>query len=112
MIPKDDFTVTINADDSEYVDLCAINPSLGLVISTEHGFGTEVEDAVWIGQAIEGQLKVSASNATQCAKDIWISPVIDKDRKFVYFSRPKDWPHQIYHTFSSQTWPLLHQYQS
>jgi hypothetical protein len=94
MIPKDDFTVTINAHDTESIDLCAmsINPKGKLIITTENGYRKRIEDGYSYTKQITGQLKVSASNAKQCVKKIWISPVLDHEKKYVYLSRPENWP--------------------
>jgi len=95
LIPKGDFTVTINADDTESIDLCAINPKGVLLITTSesgYGKGKIGEVGSTYPRQITGQLKVSASNAKQCVKKIWISTVLDRKAKFVYFSKPEDWP--------------------
>ena len=62
-------------------------------MTTQRGYGKKPDDAMdpyRIGT--EGQLKVSVSNAKQCVKNIWISPTKDSQGRFVYFSKPEDWP--------------------
>jgi hypothetical protein len=89
MIPKNDFTVTINAHDTELIGLCALHPKAGLLFTTEHGYGKKPKDAMGQYRRIVGQLKVSASNAEQSVRDIWISSTKDSGGKFVYFSKPE-----------------------
>jgi hypothetical protein len=86
MIPKDDFTVTINANDVEYIDLCAISQDQNRVLTTEHGYGDLPGEARKLENGnIDCYLKVSASNAKQCVKGIRISNIPDSQGKFIYF---------------------------
>jgi hypothetical protein len=88
MIPKDDFTVTINANDVEYIDLCALGQDQNRILTTEHGYGDLPDEARKLEDGNkEGHLKVSASNAKQCVRSIRISDVPDSQGKFVYLNK-------------------------
>jgi hypothetical protein len=99
MIPKEDFTVTINADDIEYIDLCMIpvkprNSREGTryFTSIRAGFPLEADyREKMIGGLgtglIEAKLKVSAKNAKQCIQNIWITDVINIENKIVFFKK-------------------------
>jgi hypothetical protein len=84
MDPEDDFTVTINAGDSEYIDLCVANPEEGFALSTRHGF----EKIIYQMEGVTaGQIKVTTSNTKQCVRKIWINI-----EGRVSFSRKYAWP--------------------
>lgn len=65
MIPYQDCTVTINAHDVEYLDLCAISEDdTNRVCTTERGYGDYVHSGRRLnGSVIDAKLKVSAKNA-------------------------------------------------
>ena len=47
LIPKEDLTVTLNAHDTEYVDLCAfgiVSNSVTRIFTTERGYGKQQSD--------------------------------------------------------------------
>jgi hypothetical protein len=92
MIPKEDFAVTINANDSEYIDLGVFAKDGNLILSTERGY--KEPRKIRTGGAVEGQLKVSASNAKQCVKNIWIINTRDF-RQGVHFSKPEGFPSEV-----------------
>jgi hypothetical protein len=85
MIPEQDCTVTINAHDVEYIDLCAISEdNTNRVCTTERGYGDHVDSGRRLnGGLIDAKLKVSAKNAKQCVKSIRISNVRDAQNKIV-----------------------------
>ena len=85
MIPEQDCTVTINAHDVEYIDLCAISEdNTNRVCTTERGYGGYVDTGRHLnGGVIDAKLKVSATNAKQCVKSIRISNVPDAENKIV-----------------------------
>jgi hypothetical protein len=92
VLPKDDFTVTINAHDSEYIDLCAISEEVTnegrriRFVTTERGYGTSQQYGRALPQGtIEAVLKVSAKNARGCIKKIWISDIPNEQFKIIYF---------------------------
>ncbi len=88
MIPKQDCTVTINADDVEYLDLCAISEDgTVLVFTTERGYGDYVDSGRRFNvDVIDAKLKVSAKNAKQCVKSIRIFNLRDTQDKIVRFT--------------------------
>lgn len=94
MLPKDDFSVTINAHDSEYVDLCAISEYSNnegqrrRFLTTERGYGKSQQH----GRAMElgimpAVLKISSSNAKGSVKKIWISDTPNEHSKIVHFKQ-------------------------
>jgi hypothetical protein len=88
MIPKQDSTVTINADDVEYLDLCAISEDgTDRVFTTEGGYGEYVDSGRHLNEGIiDAKLKVSAKNAKQCVKSIRILNQPDSQNKIVRFT--------------------------
>jgi hypothetical protein len=95
MIPKGDYTVTINADDSEYIDLCAVGKSsikYVCIFTTEHGYGHSQHDGRdlenWKNNQgiIEAKLKVSSRNAKASIRDIWISST-PEEGQIVHFNK-------------------------
>lgn len=94
LLPKQDFTVIINALDSEYVDLCAISSSPNrrlehhriIIFTTERGYGDSQENGrrMNIPRYLEADLKISSKNAKRSIKKIWISDV-PADGKIVHF---------------------------
>ena len=102
LLPKQDFTVIINAHDSEYVDLCAISSSPNssserhtIIFTTERGYGdsqengrrVDIQDVVKSG-ILEADLKISSKNAKRYIKKIWISNVPDKDGRLINIKAP------------------------
>jgi hypothetical protein len=94
-IPKEDSTVTINADDFEYIDLCAVSKVSEekwiRIFTTERGYGEDQSKAKrHTGDESKGgiieraELRVSAKNAKHCTKYLRIMRSPDGD-KFVYF---------------------------
>ncbi len=85
MIPKQDCTVTINADDAEYLDLFAIREDgTDLVFTTDRGYGEYVDTSRRFDvRVIDAKLKVSAKNAKQCVKSIRIINLRDTQNKVV-----------------------------
>ena len=85
MIPEQNCTVTINAHDVEYLDLCAISEDgTNRVCTTERGYGDYVDSGRRLnGGVVNAKLKVSAKNAKQCVKNIRISNVSDTQNKIV-----------------------------
>lgn len=88
MIREQDCTVTINAHDIEYIDLCAISEDgTDRVFTTEHGYGDYVDRARRLEEdVIYAKLKVSAKNAKQCVKSVRISNIRDDQNKIVRLS--------------------------
>ena len=88
MIPYQDCTVTINAHDVEYLDLCAISEDdTNRVCTTERGYGDYVHSGRRLnGSVIDAKLKVSAKNAKQCVKIVRIFNVRDTQNKIVRLS--------------------------
>lgn len=94
LIPKGDFTVTINANDGEYINLCAFTPSKKVALTMERGYPEDMKVQRWhsggameTGTVVKFQLNVSASNAKQCVKHIWIRNDQD-DKRGVFFYEP------------------------
>jgi hypothetical protein len=106
-IPKGDHTVTINAHDAEYIDLCAfeefrlpyIEPST-LIFTTERGYSRELgasrtfRDLLLVpNQAsagletltVDAKLKVSSRNARQAVRNIRIQTEQQGNKKIVQF---------------------------
>ena len=105
MIPREDYTVTINADDAEYIDLCAfgkgseegafgkrIQDYYICIFTTERGYGKYQIDGRnldgWSKNGkIEVELKISCKNAKTCYKDISILDAPDQNGKIVHFQK-------------------------
>lgn len=97
-LPKQDYSVIINPNDSEYVDLCAISSIPDstsqryiIIFTTERGYGTYQEDGrtMDISGVLEADLKISSRNANRSVKKIWISGIPSKNGKIVYFKKPQ-----------------------
>jgi len=95
MIPRDDLTATINAHDTEFVDLCAVTYRKDIwirIFTTERGYGKhQKEGRVFqnnYNNMIRGQLKISSKNSKTRLKPIWISDHPDDSNRIVYFHDP------------------------
>lgn len=89
---RDDGTVTINAHDIEYIDLCAIrqdplNPNgYERRFTSERGYGEAAADAPILSEeTISGELKASAKNAKPSIKNIKIHKSPYDGKKIVQF---------------------------
>jgi hypothetical protein len=96
MIPRDDLTVTINAHDTEFIDLCAIayrNNSWVRIFTTERGYGENQKAGRTFqnndNNMISGQLKISSKNSKTCLKSIWILDHPNGHNRMVNFHRPQ-----------------------
>jgi hypothetical protein len=94
MLANDDYTVTINAHDSEYVDLCVISEFTNSegrrirFLTTEHGYGESVQHGRPLPPGkIEAKLKISAKNAKGCSKTLWIADIPNDQDKIVHFKQ-------------------------
>jgi hypothetical protein len=93
MLRRDDSTVTINAYDSEYVDLCVISEFTNnegrriRFLTTEHGYGKSQKYGRPLppGNIKEVVLKISAENAKGCSKKLWIADIPNELFKIVHF---------------------------
>jgi hypothetical protein len=92
MLPKEDLTVTINAHDSEYIDLCASSTGvdnegrLRRLMTTERGYHTSQQHARPLPHGVvEATLRVSAKNARGHQKKLRIAEEYDDRHKIVHF---------------------------
>jgi hypothetical protein len=94
LIPREDLTVTLNAHDTEYLDLCAFGnvkkDSWRRIFTTERGYGKDQSDGrdldEWSkNESIQAKLKISSKNARACNENISILDKPDSKGNVVYF---------------------------
>jgi hypothetical protein len=87
-IPKEDFSVSINAHDSEYIDLCAIKiGETTRFLTDKQGYGKSQEEGILLPPGdIQAQLKISAKNAKHRTTTITIHSSPDVNKKIVHFT--------------------------
>jgi hypothetical protein len=85
--PRQDFTVSINAHDSEYIDLCAIKEGATIrFLTNKRGYGESQKDGIRLPAGdIQAELKISARNAEKCSIDMSISTSPDANKKIIHF---------------------------
>ncbi len=92
MLKNSDLTITLNAHDQEYIDLCAIScveNKWTRIFTTERGYGDNQKDGRQFGnELIKATIKISSKNSKIAKKDIWILPEPNSNGKIVSFKQP------------------------
>ncbi len=87
IIPAERYTLTLNADDREWLDVCAIrDDGTKRIAPTEHSWGNNENESRDLGSnEIEAELKVSARNAKPFTRKIRILNTLSHRGKIVEF---------------------------
>jgi hypothetical protein len=87
LLPKNDSTITLNALDAEYVDVCAIRSDHQMrIATTERGYGEKEEDSRILNSGqIYAKLRISAKNASVIERRIKILDKLIAGRIIVFY---------------------------
>ena len=87
-----DSTITLNAHDKEYVDVCAVSIRKDKwirIFPTERGYGeTQSDGREFANGLIKAIIKISSKNSKIVKRDVWFLPSPNSNHEMLSFNQP------------------------